>query len=68
MAIVIEGGHMKRVLMGLLVLLGFVVAGCEKEIIREYPREGGRRHREWRLNDEAVQNGSTQQIEAEVQP
>jgi len=62
---------MKRVLAGLLVLLGFVVAGCEKEIIREYPREGGHRasrHREYRLSDKAVENGGTLQIETEVQP
>jgi hypothetical protein len=28
---------MKRVLMGLLVLIGLIVAGCEREVVREYP-------------------------------
>jgi len=62
---------MKRVLAGLLVLLGLVLAGCEKEIIKEYPVEGGHRayrHREYRLSDEAVENAGTLQIEADVQP
>ena len=40
MAIVIEGECMKRVLMGLLVLLGFVIAGCENEEAREHHRDG----------------------------
>jgi hypothetical protein len=80
MANAIEGGRMKRVLLALFMLLGFVVAGCEREVIREYPRgpyprggyrrEGfprGERHREYRLSDESLQNGQTLQIEAEIQ-
>jgi len=37
---VIRGGCMKRVLMGLLVLLGFVISGCENEEAREHHRDG----------------------------
>ncbi len=63
---------MKRVLAGLLILLGSVIAGCEKEIIREYPAEHGRyephRHREYRLSEEAVENGGIVQVDTEVQP
>jgi hypothetical protein len=78
-AVVIEGGCMKRVLIGLLVLLGLIV-GCEKEVIKEYPRDGyygrgypregyprGERRREYRLSDEAIQNAQTEQIDAEIQ-
>jgi hypothetical protein len=62
---------MKRILAGLLILIGIVLAGCEKEIIREYPAEGphrGYRHREYRLSDETVQADRILQTEASVEP
>ncbi len=76
---------MKRVLMSLLILLGFAMAGYEEEEAREHHRDGyygeayprGRyygedypreyRGREYRLSDEAIQNGRTEQIDAEIQ-
>ena len=83
-----EGGYMKRVLIGVLFLLSLIIAGCEKEIVKEYPRDGyygrpysrgydrdgyrpgereRRERREYRLSDEAIQNGVMTQTDAEVQ-
>jgi hypothetical protein len=66
-----ECGRMKRILVCLLMLLGFVLAGCEKEVIREYPAEGPHRefrHGEYRLSNEASQNDGVLQVEAAVEP
>ena len=79
---------MKRVLVSMLFLLSLAIVGCEKEIVREYPRDGyygrpysrgydrdgyrreereRRERREYRLSDEAIQNGVMTQTDAEVQ-
>jgi len=64
---------MKQLLVSLLLLLGFVLAGCvkEKEVIREYPAGGphrGFRHREYRLSNEALLNDGILQVESTVEP
>ena len=66
---------MKRMLTILLILMGFVLAGCEIEAhehhhgYREYhhgrPHRG---HHEYRLLDETTQNGVMSQDECTVQP
>ena len=69
---------MKRILVCLLILFGFVLAGCEKEVVREYPARGPRRERGYReredrergyrLRDDTTRSGTTSQIEVAVEP
>jgi len=60
---------MKRILACLLMLAGFILAGCEKEVIREYPRPyRGYRHREFRLSDETLRSDQLLQTESVVEP
>jgi hypothetical protein len=73
------GGHMKRLLACLLILLGLAVAGCEEEHVREYrypeyhryPEYRGypehREHRGYRLKDETLRNDQREQTEATVE-
>jgi hypothetical protein len=75
----VEGGHMKRLLACLLIIVGFVLAGCEEEEhdhahAYRYPEYRGHpeyrgypEHRGYRLKDETLRNDGIVQDKAAVE-
>ena len=66
-----KGGLMKRLLVCLMILVGFGLAGCEEEEhehhAHEYRHGEHRGHYEYRLNDTTTQNNTVSQTDATVQ-
>ena len=69
---------MKRVLVCLMILFGFALAGCEEEHEHHHYAHGGYHHdgyhhdgyrgREYRLMNQTTENDGTLQIESTVEP